>query len=176
VSGRRGDRGPGGWCAIVEDGSSGYVLRGRVPATTSTRMELVGMLRGLESLDDGRAVVLHVDCTTILSVIDYHERNEPKPVKPHPPKDVDLWEQLWVQFDRLTVRIELVSRGVVDPIHRRCHQIARTEAKSYMPERVRARELTRTRLKMGMKRQHLPGCDAGVGLCLAHCPVNLYGG
>lgn len=118
-------RGWGGWAAVVEHGSDGYVLRGRVPETTNVRMELVAAIEGLASIPLGERVVLHTDATTILSV-EHRRRHGGIGGKG---KDVDLWRDLAVQLDRLYVRVELLGRGVRDPIHKRAHSIAGAEAK-----------------------------------------------
>jgi ribonuclease HI len=37
---------PGGWAAVIEHGSEGYVLRGREADTTNVRMELRAVIEG----------------------------------------------------------------------------------------------------------------------------------
>lgn len=121
----RGVGGWGGWCAIVEHGSDGRVLRGRVPDTTNVRMELLAAIEGL-----GAGAVLHTDCTTLAVVHERWRRDEldHRDGRRAGP-DVQLWRQLGAEFGRVGVVLHLVVKGESDPIHRRCDKIAGTEAR-----------------------------------------------
>lgn len=49
--------GPGGWAAVIFENGKEFCLTGFDPATTNNRMELMGVIRGLEAIDRGRVVV-----------------------------------------------------------------------------------------------------------------------
>ena len=120
----RGVGGWGGWCAIIENGSDGRVVRGRVPNTTNVRMELRAAIEGLRVVADGSTAVLHTDCTTVTIAIDHWQRG----LRPTG-KDAKLWRQLGQQLERVPVTAILIVRGNRDPVHRRCHVIAGAEAR-----------------------------------------------
>lgn len=122
----RGVGGWGGWCAIVEHGSDGRVLRGRVPDTTNVRMELRAAIEGLRVVPDGAGAVLHTDCTTLAVV---HERWRRGLVPANPGKDARLWLELDAEYERVGVDLRLIVKGERDPIHKRCHTIAGAEAR-----------------------------------------------
>lgn len=123
-------RGYGGWAAVVEHGSEGFVLRGRQPGVTSSRMELEGAFAALEAIPDNEAVVLHVDCTVLLSVRDAWMRAKTEKVDWSRWRDSDMWRKIAAEFDRIDVRIELVVKGQIDRVHQRCHSMANAEARS----------------------------------------------
>lgn len=117
----------GGWCAIVEHGADGNIYRGRVANTTNVRMELLAAIEGLRAVPGIRQpVVLHTDCTTLLIVRDWRDSGR---VKSYTGRDAPLWKGLADQFDRLDVRIDLLTKGGYGPIHRRAHGIAGAEAR-----------------------------------------------
>lgn len=124
---RPGQRFAGGWGAVVEHGSDGYTVRGREADTTNTRMELVAVIRGLESIEErGQHVIVHSDCSAVAGVFDRVQRGAPM----NRGKDVDLWRKLAEQFGRMG-RVEVVGipKGG-HPIHTRAHGIAGAEAKA----------------------------------------------
>lgn len=118
---------PGGWCAVVEHGSDGDVLRGRVRDTTNVRMELVAAIMGLRAVPDGDPVTLHFDCTTIL-IVEYARLDDPARLRRGP--DQELWRQLAAEYDRVDVALNLLSRGERPAQHVRAHVIAGAESKA----------------------------------------------
>ena len=126
----KGGRGFGGWAAIIEHGSDGRVLRGRVDDTTNVRMELHAAIEGLRVVPDGAMVVLRTDCTTLLIV---HERWRHDALAHRDGlrfgPDIKLWRRLGQELDRVDVDFRLVLKGDRDPIHNRCHTIAGAEAR-----------------------------------------------
>lgn len=125
----RGTLGWGGWCAIVEHGSDGLVLRGREPDTTNVRMELRAAIEGLRVVPVGEDVVLHTDCTTILCARDASKRGG-RSRNPHKVlRDGELWKELGELIAWRTVHMHLIVKGERDKIHRRAHVIAGAEAR-----------------------------------------------
>lgn len=124
-------KGYGGWAAVIEHGSDGWVMRGRHEHVTSSRMELVGVLEALASIPAPADVVLHVDCTLLLSVRDAWERSRGgHPVVWSRRRDPDLWVAIAERMDVMKVTIEIVGKGGHDSIHQRCHRIANAEARA----------------------------------------------
>lgn len=128
-----GQRYPGGYAAIVEHGSDGYVVRGRQVATTNVRMELTAVIRALESITGWQArdhdlIEIHTDCSAVFSIVERRARGTLKHNRGR--KDHDLWLELDAQLDRFKhVRFREIPRGG-HPIHRRAHAIAGVEAKA----------------------------------------------
>ena len=56
-----GNPGPGGWGAVVMDGTRRWEMSGGCPRTTVSEMELVAAIEALRSLPPGVRVVLHSD-------------------------------------------------------------------------------------------------------------------
>lgn len=126
-------RGSGGWAAIVENGSDGWVLRGRVPETTSTRMELYAVIEGLRSLPSHIPVRVRTDSTLVIGVFDRWQRGRPTtgPFTPRRKADMELWRDLSEQFDRFAaVDIVFVQRKDQYHPHQRAHKIAKAEARA----------------------------------------------
>lgn len=125
-----GARGYGGWCAVVEHGSEGWVLRGRELWTTACRMELQAVIDGLRSLPDRCAVRLFFDCTVILSIRDRLDREIPFSNV----SDFDLWEQVASEFGRLHVELRLIEKRERVGQHQRAHTFAGAEARALREE------------------------------------------
>jgi ribonuclease HI len=124
-------RGSGGWAAIVEHGSDGWVLRGREPLTTSVRMELRAVIQGLRSLPDAIPVRVHSDATMVYGVWERwkHHRMPQPPARGLP--DVALWYELAMEFRRFAaVEVLYVGRKDRDLSHQRAHIFAKAEARA----------------------------------------------
>lgn len=167
VSAKRGERGSGGWAAVIHDGSEGHVRRGRVAKTTSTRMELRAAVEGLRAFERGRWVELIFDCTAILAVHDRWRRKEKQRGG-----DKDIATELAAEFERLHVKLTLLDSG--KPLeHRRAHLIAQAEARAEhagrteelpIPE-IRENQVTGRRVLRALT--HARGCAPG--RCVVNC-------
>lgn len=127
----------GGWAAIVEHGSDGYVLRGREQDTTSVRMELWAVIEGLRSIPSGETVAAHFDTTVLFAIREdwLAQRRDPG-IALRSRKDFDLWREVKEEFERLEVRLRYIEKREVSRIHQRAHVIAQTEARvaaGYLP-------------------------------------------
>lgn len=120
-----GSRGYGGWCAVVEHGHDGWVLRGSEKWTTAVRMELDAVIAGLRSLPDGCDARLWFDCTVILSIADRLEQGRSFANV----RDADLWVYVAHEFGRLNVELRLIEKREKVPQHQRAHTFAGVEAK-----------------------------------------------
>jgi ribonuclease HI len=123
----KGGVGYGGWAAIIEHGSDGFVLRGHVAETTNVVMELVAVIEGLRAVPGAECAIVHTDSTVILSVLDRWQKRSPMLGK-----HADLWVDLGAEFDRRHVSISMVERGMRDPLHKRAHAIAGAEARALL--------------------------------------------
>lgn len=130
----KGGIGYGGWAAIVEHGSDGFVLRGRETGTTNVEMELRAMIEGLREVADGERVVLHTDSTVALAVRERWQNGDrllrrPGVKRGGRPVHWKLWLELMVEYDRVEVVIRLVGKGP-NAVHARAHAYAGAEARA----------------------------------------------
>jgi ribonuclease HI len=129
----KGGVGFGGWAAVVEHDSDGFVLRGRVAETTNVAMELVAVIEGLRAVPTGERAVVHTDSTVIVAVLDrWQRRHLQSAANRRRPVHWALWQKLAAEFDRIHVTIDLLGRGARDPIHKRAHALAGAEAKALL--------------------------------------------
>jgi len=56
-----GNPGPGGWAAVIMDGSKKREIKGREENTTNNRMEILAAIKGLEQTPPGSQVTIHSD-------------------------------------------------------------------------------------------------------------------
>ena len=94
----RGNPGPGGWGALLRTGTRERTLHGGEPATTNNRMELVAVIRALESLTLRCRVQLYTDSQYvqkgITQWIHNWKRRGWRTADKKPVKNIDLWQQL----------------------------------------------------------------------------------
>lgn len=179
----KGLRGWGGWCAIVEHGSDGAVLRGRVAKTTNVRMELHAVTEGLRAVPDGASVLVHTDSTVIVTVRDWVDRQHRNSGN-RSRSDHRYWDALADQLERVDARVHLLGRGVRDPIHKRAHTIAGAEARGglrNLPVNATPLEEDHHRIRKGMRRvatseRMLHARECEVGRCVRSCPIWLQYG
>lgn len=164
----------GGWAAIVEHGSEGVVLRGRVPRTTNVRMELLAAVKGLQEVPDGAYAVLHTDCTTLVIVESWWRERR---VQHYQGADRRFWVDLAAELDRVRVLLDLLERGQRDPIHRRAHTLAGAEARGGLqqmpPNAVPLDDghQLRKHLQQQAARRALHTRDCDPSLCVDSCPT-----
>lgn len=125
-----GNPGPGGWAYILKHPKTGKVVEdwGGEPATTNNRMELISVIRGLESLTKPSRVDLYSDSQYVTKGLsewlDGWIRKGWKRGKNEKVLNVDLWQQL----DELR-RVHKITahwiRGHNEhPENERCDQLA----------------------------------------------------
>lgn len=94
----KGNPGPGGWGAILQAGGKQKELFGGEPATTNNRMELMAVIRALESLKRPCAVTLFTDSQYVqkgmTEWIHAWKRRGWKTAGKQPVKNEDLWRRL----------------------------------------------------------------------------------
>jgi ribonuclease HI len=104
----KGNPGPGGWGALLVDGTRELELFGGERETTNNRMELTAVIRALEALDPSADVELHTDSQYVKNGIEtwIHgwKRNGWKTAEKKPVKNAELWRALEAAALRHRVR------------------------------------------------------------------------
>ena len=94
----KGNPGPGGWGAIVRVAGTDKELYGGERATTNNRMELMAVIRALESLEGPSAVEVYTDSQYVQKGISEWlpswKRRDWRTADKKPVKNVDLWQRL----------------------------------------------------------------------------------
>jgi ribonuclease HI len=93
-----GNPGPGGWAALLRQGSTEKELSGAEPATTNNRMELTAAIEALAALKRPCAVTLYADSRYVIDGATKWLRSWKargwKTADRQPVKNVDLWQRL----------------------------------------------------------------------------------
>ena len=94
----RGNPGPGGWGALIRSGNSEREISGGEHATTNNRMELMAVIRALESLPPKSSARVFTDSQYVQKGISEWiggwKRKGWRTAGKKPVKNVDLWQQL----------------------------------------------------------------------------------
>ena len=94
----KGNPGPGGWGALIRQGSREKELSGGERLTTNNRMEMMAAIRALEALKRPCRVTLHTDSRYMMDGITKWVkgwlRNGWKTADKKPVKNADLWQEL----------------------------------------------------------------------------------
>jgi ribonuclease HI len=97
----KGNPGPGGWGALLQYGRRERELFGGESQTTNNRMELIAVIRALESLKRTATVEIYTDSQYVKNGIERWintwKRNGWKTSDRKPVKNADLW----LELDRL---------------------------------------------------------------------------
>ncbi len=124
----KGNPGPGGWGVLMTYGEHSRELFGGEPVTTNNRMELLAVIRGLESLNRPSLVHLHVDSAYVMNGmtkwIHGWKRNGWRTAGKQPVKNAELWQELEEQVGRHQVSWEWVKGHAGDPGNERADQLA----------------------------------------------------
>lgn len=94
-----GNPGPGGWACILVAGPQARILTGYEAATTNNRMELLGVIHGLEALKRPTHVHIVTDSTYVKNAftegwLEGWQRNGWRTSSKEPVKNQDLWLRL----------------------------------------------------------------------------------
>jgi ribonuclease HI len=94
----RGNPGPGGWGALLRCNGHEQTLNGGELATTNNRMELMAVIKALESLQESSHVVITTDSLYVLKgvtewMVGWKKRGWLTSSK-QPVKNIDLWQRL----------------------------------------------------------------------------------
>lgn len=169
----------GGWGVHIEE-PGGFVreLCGGETAATSTRMELLAALRGLQATPVGAEVMLVVDCMHVKSGIErqllvWQSRNW-RGANHKPISDRDLWVLLLAELEQRQVRCEWVPGHSGHAQNTRADRLAREGARSLgelppVEEAVVKNRSARLRApQFGRRHRHNPAkdgrCPTGAGV------------
>ena len=65
----KGNPGPGGWGAVIEQNGGQVKLSGSEPQTTNNRMEMTAVIKGLEAVDASANVLISSDSTYVINTM-----------------------------------------------------------------------------------------------------------
>jgi len=125
-----GNPGPGGWAAIIIDGTEERVVSGHEPATTNQRMELTAAIEGLAAVGQRRRVHLFSDSAYVVNCFrdrwwESWARNGWKNAGKQPVANRDLWERLIAQTQHHDVTWHKVRGHSGDALNERVDRLAR---------------------------------------------------
>jgi len=81
----KGNPGPGGWGAVIEQNGGQVKLSGSEPQTTNNRMEMTAVIKGLEAIDASANVLISSDSTYVINTMTKGWKRK---------ANQDLWDQL----------------------------------------------------------------------------------
>ena len=124
----KGNPGVGGWGALLRSGAREKEIFGGEAHTTNNRMELLAVIRALESLTRPTTVELFTDSQYVKNGIEtwIHgwRRNGWKTADKKPVKNADLWRELETAAARHTVRWKWVRGHAADVDNERADALA----------------------------------------------------
>lgn len=125
-----GNPGPGGWAAIIHDGTQEHTLSGGEAHSTNNRMEMTAVIEALKWLAKGKNALssraeIRSDSKLIIESITKGWKRK---------KNKDLWAELDTVLEKLAARgIEIkwtwVKGHHVDRTNLRCDEIAQRESR-----------------------------------------------
>ena len=130
-----GNPGPGGWAAILRYGEAERELSGGEADTTNNRMELMGVIRGLEALKEPCLVRLYTDSQYIANALnngwlrDWKKRGWKR--RDGELKNVELWQRLDELLAAHTVQANWVKGHADNEYNNRCDALAVAEREKF---------------------------------------------
>ena len=125
-----GNPGPGGYAAILTCGDKEKVLSGGENDTTNNRMELLAVIKGLESLNKRCVVEVHSDSAYVVNAVNNEWLKKWASRNWENVKNPDLWRKLLSLLSCHDVRFIKVKGHADDELNNRCDEIARKESQS----------------------------------------------
>lgn len=124
-----GNPGPGGWGSILMYNGHRRELSGGERETTNNRMEMMAVIRALETLKRSCDVVIHTDSTYVMKgmtewLAGWKSRGW-KTASKQPVKNVDLWERLDEAVGKHQVEWRWVKGHSGVPENERADELAR---------------------------------------------------
>ena len=134
-----GNPGAGGWATILQSLGREKVLSGGEELTTNNRMELLGVINGLEALKEKCEVDIFSDSAYVVNAFlqdwisfwllnNWHTKGK-KPVQ-----NIELWQRLLSAMQGHIVRWHKVKGHSDNELNNRCDQIARNEIAKIKPK------------------------------------------
>lgn len=127
-----GNPGPGGYGVILMHGEHKKELSGGSPETTNNRMELMGVITGLEALKAPCEVDIFTDSRYIVDAVEKGwaarwRKNGWMRNKKDPALNPDLWERLLSLCETHRVRFNWVRGHADNELNNRCDALAVAE-------------------------------------------------
>ena len=129
-----GNPGNGGYCAILIYNGVEKVVSGSQTDTTNNRMELLAVIKGLQTLKEVCEVDLYSDSQYVVDafnkgwITSWQEKGW-KTANKSPVKNVDLWESLLALVNKHKVNFIKVKGHADNEYNNRCDKIAVEEYK-----------------------------------------------
>jgi len=125
-----GNPGPGGYGVVLIHGTHRKELSGGENETTNNRMEMMGVIIGLEALKQPCEVALFSDSRYVVDAtskgwVTRWKNNNWMRNKKDPALNVDLWERMLPLLEKHSVTFHWVKGHVGHPENERCDQLAR---------------------------------------------------
>lgn len=125
-----GNPGAGGYGVVMLYGSARKELSEGFELTTNNRMELLGVIKGLEALKETCAVTLYSDSKYVVDAVEkkwvykWQQQNWMRNKKDRA-SNVDLWERLLVLLEKHQVSFVWVKGHADNVENERCDELAR---------------------------------------------------
>ena len=131
-----GNPGPGGWAAILKYKEIERELSGGEAETTNNRMELTGVIRGLQALKEPCTVELWSDSKYVIDALSKGwaqswRRNGWKKADKKPALNVDLWEILLPLTETHALHYHWVKGHAENEFNNRCDALAVSEREKF---------------------------------------------
>ena len=114
-----GNPGRGGWAAIVFQNGSKRTLRGSEARTTNNRMELVAVIKGLQSVPEASEVTVFTDSLYVVNTMTQNWRRN---------ANKDIWALLDAEVGKRTVKWEWVRGHTGHTLNEEANDVAMREA------------------------------------------------
>ena len=129
-----GNPGPGGWGAVLMYNEHKKEIAGAEPQTTNNRMELMAVIKALESLKNECEVELYSDSAYVINSFNngwiYNwQKNGWKTKDKEPVKNQELWETLYQYTQKHKVKWIKVKGHADNEYNNRCDKMAREQIK-----------------------------------------------
>lgn len=127
-----GNPGPGGYGVVFQDGRQ---LSGGFNQTTNNRMELMAVIKAMETLKgEKNPIVLHSDSRYVINGITKGwakgwKRRGWKKSNGEPALNPDLWDRLLDSLKGLTIRFQWVKGHAGNPMNEACDHLANSTAR-----------------------------------------------
>ena len=113
--------GPGGWAAILIDGSVTSHVSGGERRTTNNRMEITAAIKGLEAVSEGKSVKIFSDSQYVVNTMTRNWKRR---------ANTDLWAMLDAEVARHDVEWQWVRGHVGNRYNEEADRLAVEEAKT----------------------------------------------
>ena len=131
--------GIGGFGTILQYNGKEKIITGGEEDTTNNRMELMGVIKGLQAIKDGMKVEVFTDSAYVVNAFEQDwigawKKNNWRTSAKTPVQNMELWKALIAETERLVVNFNKVKGHANDEINNRCDELARAEVQKIKDE------------------------------------------